>query len=633
MKIITMYHNLNILLTITVFIFLLSQGLSHAKEWPFNYSAINVWPLPINVTLPSNPLGPHVINIAEATIDPSCDIQIATLATEALHLATVFLAPVQTYAEEPYATRRNAECTKRCMKDMDCNNGKCYVKSNIRWNSTHPCSPSSAFNAPCGCCTTSPSLPEINELIINCNTPSTFINNNNGNKDTYKKNNNFVKQEIYEIDISNNNKIIINSYSSHGAANALSTLAQIFRYDTILKYHVVDIVPLYIFDAPLHEWRGFMLDTSRHFIPKSIILNLIKAMSASKLNVFHWHMVDSPSFPYESEKYPELSKEGAWGQSMKNVYTKEDIQNVVAYGKNRYVKIMIEIDTPAHTLSIARSHPEMMPDGCFEWMANSQYKIDVDSDDCMAIDPTNDAARTMVANLLQEVAELVGEEGTHIHIGGDEVKFDCWRASEAINNIVTKRYGNTSDASFSMLQAEWTANVTGKAIIDAKKKVVLWQPTTLGPGDPAWDGKLPKDAVYMVWLNEESAAAYANSGSDVIVTTPYYVAGMGSSGWLDVYNADLLPSGLKPGAEKHILGGEICMWGESLNQGNLAMRSLQIGAAAAEPFWRKNNKGSGPGSPNGVGLSDRYNRFLCYLSRFGIEVPPIMPSYCDVVVG
>ena len=51
-------------------------------------------------------------------------------------------------------------------------------------------------------------------------------------------------------------------------------------------------------------------------------------MSASKLNVFHWHMVDSPSFPYESEKYPELSKEGAWGQSMKNVYTKEDIQKL-----------------------------------------------------------------------------------------------------------------------------------------------------------------------------------------------------------------------------------------------------------------------------------------------------------------
>ena len=53
MKTITMYHNFNILLIITVFIFLLSQGLSHAKEWPFNYSAINVWPLPLNVTLPS----------------------------------------------------------------------------------------------------------------------------------------------------------------------------------------------------------------------------------------------------------------------------------------------------------------------------------------------------------------------------------------------------------------------------------------------------------------------------------------------------------------------------------------------------------------------------------------------------
>ena len=58
----------------------------------------------------------------------------------------------------------------------------------------------------------------------------------------------------------------------------------------------------------------------------------------------------------------------------------------------------------------------MVPDGCWHWMADSQFKIDVDSDDCMALDPTNNNARTMVANLLNEVAEVVGENNTYVHM-------------------------------------------------------------------------------------------------------------------------------------------------------------------------------------------------------------------------
>ena len=78
--------------------------------------------------------------------------------------------------------------------------------------------------------------------------------------------------------------------------------------------------------------------------------------------------------------------------------------------------------------------------------------------------------------------------------------------------------------------------VEGKAVFlqAAGKRPVLWQPTTEGPGDPAWDGVLPADAVYMIWLNAASAKKYAQNGSDVVYTTPFYVAGMGSNGWLDV---------------------------------------------------------------------------------------------------
>ena len=84
---------------------------STASQWPFNYSAINIWPMPTNVTLPTAPLGPHIVDVKAATIHPSCGKEIEALAAEALQFATTFLAPVQTYAEAPYATQRNTEET------------------------------------------------------------------------------------------------------------------------------------------------------------------------------------------------------------------------------------------------------------------------------------------------------------------------------------------------------------------------------------------------------------------------------------------------------------------------------------------------------------------------------------------
>jgi len=134
----------------------------------------------------------------------------------------------------------------------------------------------------------------------------------------------------------------------------------------------------------------------------------------------------------------------------------------------------------------------------------------------------------------------------------------------------------------------------------------------------------------MIWLNAESAKAYAQNGSDVVYTTPFYVAGMGGSGWTRVYNAQIMPDGLSPAEQKHVLGAEICMWGETMDGGNLFERGFQIGAAAAENFWRNVSTTEGPGSAAGLGTSTRYNAFLCHIQRYGISAPPVMPSNCRV---
>ena len=285
-------------------------------------------------------------------------------------------------------------------------------------------------------------------------------------------------------------------------------------------------------------------------------------------------MVDSPSFPLASKAYPELAREGSWTRSNASIYSEEQVAAVMLRAKQvqnqpipdvhdhavlvtlsasccscacvekRFVDVVLEIDTPAHTLAIAKAHPEMVTP-CWGWMATARFKTDVDSDDCMALDPTNSAARKMVKTLLAEAAGLEGSS-PYVHVGGDEgaadaaaaavvllqmvlllplllltppapaVKFPCWNNSSKIKAHVAATYGDTSDESFAKLQAEWTANVSCAAVVAAGKRPVLWQPTTKGPGDPAWDGKLPASSIYMIWLNSASETAYAKNGSDVV---------------------------------------------------------------------------------------------------------------------
>ena len=50
-----------------------------------------------------------------------------------------------------------------------------------------------------------------------------------------------------------------------------------------------------------------MVDSSRHYLAMSVLLDTLDLMEMNKLNVFHWHIVDDNSFPYESVKFPDLS--------------------------------------------------------------------------------------------------------------------------------------------------------------------------------------------------------------------------------------------------------------------------------------------------------------------------------------
>ena len=111
-------------------------------------------------------------------------------------------------------------------------------------------------------------------------------------------------------------------------------------------------------DAPRFAYRGVLIDTARHFIEMPLLYKVLDGMAYNKLNVFHWHIVDDSSFPYESLFYPELSKIGAYHP--KYVYTVSDQQRLVEYARLRGIRVIVELDTPGHTRSWGLAHPEVL---------------------------------------------------------------------------------------------------------------------------------------------------------------------------------------------------------------------------------------------------------------------------------
>jgi hexosaminidase len=345
-----------------------------------------------------------------------------------------------------------------------------------------------------------------------------------------------------------------------GAMHGLETLVQLVQPSG--SDYILPIVSIH--DSPRFPWRGLMVDCGRHFEPMDVLKRTIDGMAAVKLNVFHWHLTEDQGFRIESKLYPRLTGVGSDGL----FYTQRDAKDLVSYARERGIRVVPEFEMPGHSTAWQVAYPKLAS-GTPPFSIRREFGVAP-----FALDPTREETYEFIARFLGEMATIFPDP--YMHIGGDETPAPDWKTNPRIVAFMHAHHLKDSAA----LQAYFNTRVLN-ILTGLHKHMVGW--------DEILNPALPKDVVIQSWRGEASLAQGAEQGYQGILSAPYYLDGMKSAG--THYLADPLPlsSPLTPEQRKLVLGGEICMWGEQIDEDTIDSRIWPRTAAIAERFWSPEN--------------------------------------------
>lgn len=278
---------------------------------------------------------------------------------------------------------------------------------------------------------------------------------------------------------------------------------------------------LTIKDAPRFQYRGFMLDVSRHFMAKENVMKVIDAMSMLKMSDLHLHLTDDNGWRLEIKRYPKLTSVGAWrvdrgdklfsermnaqpGEkaTLGGYYTQEEMREIIAYAKQKQINIIPEIDIPAHSNAALAAYPE--------YACNKvNHPITVipglgGYNSAVIFCAGKESTYQFIENIMDEVAALF--PSPYIHLGGDEANKKYWKICDECQNQIKKNHLKDEEE----LQAYFMSRIA--AYLKTKGKTVLgWDELT--------KAALPENAVIFGWtVNGKAALKAAEQGHKFVMT-------------------------------------------------------------------------------------------------------------------
>ena len=351
-------------------------------------------------------------------------------------------------------------------------------------------------------------------------------------------------------------------------------------------------------DRPRFAWRGGHLDSGRHFMPKEFVKKYIDLLALHKLNMFHWHLTDDQGWRIEIKRYPRLTAIGScrketivgrqsrdqtqWkfdGTAHCGFYTQDDLREIVAYAKARYVTIVPEIEMPGHAVAAIAAYPELGVTGDQMEVAT---RWGVFSD----IFNAEPATVAFLQNVLTEVMQIF--PGRYIHVGGDEADKAKWKTSARIQARI-KELGVDDERGLQI----WFIRNMEAFLASHGRRLIGW--------DEPRDGGLSENAVVMSWRGVEGGIAAARAGHDVVMTPTshtyfdYYQSKdqahepLAIGGFLPletVYAYEPMPEQLETQFASHVLGAQGQVWTEYMpTPKQVEYMAFPRLAALAEVVW------------------------------------------------
>ena len=263
----------------------------------------------------------------------------------------------------------------------------------------------------------------------------------------------FSNIESYELHITNDS-IVVNALSAEGAFRAVQTIRQLIPYKSESTDKDTWTIPTgTISDTPNYNYRGAMLDVSRHFFSVEDVKKYIDVLAYYKMNTLHLHLSDDQGWRLEIKSWPELANIGGLtsvGGGEGGFFTQDDYTEIVNYASKHHIVVIPEIDMPGHTHAASTAYPFL--NGAKDYIKILDQSIP-DRKSLLytgtevgfsTFDTRKEEVYDFIDDVIREIAAIT--PGPYIHMGGDEslvteeddYKYFVSRVSKIIN-----KYGKT----------------------------------------------------------------------------------------------------------------------------------------------------------------------------------------------
>lgn len=448
--------------------------------------------------------------------------------------------------------------------------------------------------------------------------------------------------ESYELSVTTSGDVttaVIIGSTFFGARHALETLSQLVEYHETADALMV-VKQAAVSDAPVFPYRGVLLDTARNYISVSSLQRTIDAMAASKLNTLHWHITDTHSFPLVVDTVPNMNFYGTYNPN--EVYTPDDIIALKEYARVRGVRLLPELDAPAHSGN-GWQWGEMAGLGKLAVCVNQEPWQDYCVEPpCGQLNFANHNMYDVLSLIYEELVRLFSPMDL-FHFGGDEINVHCWNSTEEIFTwMISNGYGVDAAAYYSQWATfqEKARQLLVAAAEDEGIQGVIWTSELTDP-DHLESYLNASQYIIQIWTTKDDPMIkeLLTRGYRVIFSNYdawYLDCGMGAwvgegnnwcspyKGWQTVYENNPYDIANSQTGSPHtdlIVGGEAALWTEQADDATVDSKLWPRASALAERLW------SNP-STNWYAAESAFIQHRQRLVKRGIQAERIQPQWC-----